>query len=97
MPLNSDAAHSTRSVQEDESEDDMYPVIEILAERNNKYQVRWEGNDPATGRPWPPSWIPKEDASEGLVKHWEKTKAKRRRSCMWHNFLCQAFLHVGHS
>ena len=66
--------------------DGLWPVIEILAEKNNQYRVRWEGTNPDTLKPWAPSWIPKKDASAALVDDWKERKARkaqRKRKCMW--------------
>lgn len=46
-------------------ESDLWAVTEILAEKGNKYRVQWDGTDPETGEPWPPSWIPKTYATQG--------------------------------
>ncbi|KAG2067698.1 hypothetical protein BDR04DRAFT_835311 [Suillus decipiens] len=62
-------------------DDALWEVIEIVAERGKKYRVRWAGNDPKTGRPWPLDWVPKHDCTDHLVEEWKKKKAaKRRRS-----------------
>jgi len=53
---------------------DVWAVIEILAEKGNRYRVQWYGTDPDTGKPWPPSWIPKKDANQGKSQHLETRK-----------------------
>lgn len=68
---------------EPQSNDDdvLWEVIEIVAERGKKYRVRWAGNDPKTGRPWPLDWVPKHDCTDHLVGEWKRKKAlKGRRS-----------------
>jgi len=54
----------------------MWDVIAILRESKTKYEVRWAGNDPATGKPWKPSWIPKEDCTNELIRDWKEQKRK---------------------
>ncbi|KAG2745559.1 hypothetical protein P692DRAFT_2089000 [Suillus brevipes Sb2] len=62
-------------------DDVLWEVIEIVAERGKKYRVRWAGNDPKTGRPWPLDWVPKHDCTDHLVGEWKRKKAlKGRRS-----------------
>lgn len=62
-------------------DDALWEVIEIVAERGKKYRVRWAGNDPKTGRPWPLDWVPKHDCTDHLVEEWKRKKAvKGRRS-----------------
>ncbi|KAH7925228.1 hypothetical protein BV22DRAFT_975672, partial [Leucogyrophana mollusca] len=51
---------------------ELYEVLEITAERGNKYRVRWAGKDPATGKPWPLDWVPKSDCTPDLVKGWKE-------------------------
>lgn len=57
--------------------------------QGNKYKVDWEGLDPATGKPWPPSWVLKTDCTEALVEEWEaqkreqkERKKSRKSNCM---------------
>ncbi|KZT75049.1 hypothetical protein DAEQUDRAFT_720259 [Daedalea quercina L-15889] len=57
----------------------MWQVIEILAERGNRYRVKWAGNDPATGKPWAPSWVNKQDCTSQLIDGWNREKELRRR------------------
>jgi len=62
-------------------DDALWEVLEIVAERGKKYRVRWAGNDPKTGRPWPLDWVPKHDCTDHLVEEWKRKKAvKGRRS-----------------
>jgi len=51
-----------------------WEVIEILAEDGKRYQVRWAGKDPKTGKPWPLDWVPSSYCSPELVKAWERKK-----------------------
>lgn len=60
-------------------DDALWEVIEIVAERGKKYRVRWAGNDPKTGRPWPLDWVPKHDCTDHLVGEWKKKKATKGR------------------
>ena len=71
----------TQFVPRSNDDEVLWEVVEIVAERGKKYQVRWAGKDPKTGKPWPLDWVPKRDCTNYLVKEWKKQKAgKRRRS-----------------
>lgn len=70
-----------------DSQDDMWPVIEITAEDKRKgYKVRWAGEDPSTGKPWAQSWVAKTEVTDHLRRTWEASgkgqKKKKRKSCM---------------
>ncbi|KAG8835521.1 hypothetical protein FRC20_007235 [Serendipita sp. 405] len=64
---------------ESDSSSNFYNVIRILKESNSKYQVEWDGIDPKTGKPWKPSWIPKEDCTNVLIREWKTEKQKRKQ------------------
>ncbi|KAI0002522.1 hypothetical protein BJV74DRAFT_751722, partial [Russula compacta] len=49
-----------------------WEVVEIVAEDGKRYQVRWAGKDPKTGKPWPLDWVPNSHCSSELVKDWER-------------------------
>ena len=53
-----------------------WEVIEIVAEDGKLFQVRWAGNNPETGKPWPLDWIPSLHCSAELVKSWERKKGE---------------------
>jgi hypothetical protein len=55
----------------------MWEVLYIKAESRNKYQVQWAGIDPATGEPWKPDWIGKEDCTDELIREWKQVKARK--------------------
>ncbi|KAH9816325.1 hypothetical protein DFH28DRAFT_221867 [Melampsora americana] len=55
-----------------------YEAIEILEESRTEYLIRWAGVDPETNEPWEPSWQPKRNASEALVKTWIDSKKRRK-------------------
>ncbi|PFH47493.1 hypothetical protein AMATHDRAFT_129686, partial [Amanita thiersii Skay4041] len=50
----------------------LWEVIEITSERSKSYRVKWKGNDPATGKPWAQSWVPKGDVTNDLVIKWKR-------------------------
>jgi hypothetical protein len=50
-----------------------YEVVEITGETKDTYKVCWKGNDPNTSKPWPQSWVPKEDCTDNLVQIWNGT------------------------
>lgn len=42
----------------DESEgSELYPIKDILDEREGEYKIDWEGKDPRTKKPWKPTWV----------------------------------------
>ncbi|EGG05244.1 uncharacterized protein MELLADRAFT_88202 [Melampsora larici-populina 98AG31] len=55
-----------------------WDAIEILEETRKKYLIKWAGVNPDTNEPWDPSWEPKENAGEALVKAWMDSKAARK-------------------
>ena len=53
-------------------EDALYEIDAIVAEDDEKgYLFRWKGTNPKTGRPYPDSWEPKENAGPLVVETWE--------------------------
>ncbi|KAM0748669.1 hypothetical protein T439DRAFT_349386 [Meredithblackwellia eburnea MCA 4105] len=61
---------------EDSSESQKFwPAKAIINERKKHYLLEWEGTDPATGKPWEPTWEPKENANESLRREWERKKS----------------------
>ena len=71
----SSGSHRTRS----SNQGTQWEVIEIVAEDGKLFQVRWAGNDPRTGKPWPLDWIPSSHCSAELVKAWERKKGDAPR------------------
>ena len=69
----------TQFVPQENDEDTLWQVIEILAERGNKYRVRWEGEDPVTRKPWAPSWVAKHDCTDDLVVAWKLKKLRAKK------------------
>lgn len=71
-------------VPRDDDEQALWEVIEIVAETGRKYQVRWAGLNPQTGRPWSLDWVPKSDCTPQLVKAWkskkEEAEAKKQKA-----------------
>ncbi|EUC46780.1 hypothetical protein COCMIDRAFT_91853 [Bipolaris oryzae ATCC 44560] len=53
----------------------------ILEERivkgTKKYHIKWRGTDPSTGKAWPATWEPEENANDELVADWLQRKAQR--------------------
>lgn len=68
----------TQFIPLSDDEETLWTVIEITAERPRHYKVRWEGNDPATERPWAQSWVPKTDCTDDLRAVWKKKKALKK-------------------
>ena len=50
----------------------------ILNEKPGFYFVDWDGVDPATGKPWPPSWVAKSDCTNELIQEWKAAKRKKK-------------------
>jgi hypothetical protein len=57
----------------------LWKVLGIVAERKNKYKIRWEGDDPATGKPWPNSWTMKEDVTSDVIEEWLALPEEERK------------------
>ncbi|KAA1083185.1 hypothetical protein PGT21_027186 [Puccinia graminis f. sp. tritici] len=59
------------------SQQQEWAANQILREKGGKYLIEWSGLDPATGRPWEPSWEPKKMANRALVADWRKAKHQK--------------------
>lgn len=60
-PRKSKASKRTgRTRQRNERGEILWEVLEVVAQREvtREYLIRWEGSDPATGRPWELTWEP---------------------------------------
>ncbi|KAL0958934.1 hypothetical protein HGRIS_014250 [Hohenbuehelia grisea] len=72
--------------QPSDDETKLWPALEITAQRTvgrrKEYLVWWEGIDEGTGKPWEPTWEPKENCNEALLESWllkqKEQKAKRK-------------------
>jgi hypothetical protein len=69
----------TQFVPQDGDEEALWEVIEITAEKPTKYKVKWAGTDPATGKPWPESWVLKHDCTDKLVRSWKREQARKKQ------------------
>ncbi|KAI0300559.1 hypothetical protein B0F90DRAFT_1629563 [Multifurca ochricompacta] len=56
------------------SEETSWEAVEIVAEDGRRYRVRWAGNDPNTGKPWPLAWVDTSRCSLDLIDEWERKK-----------------------
>ena len=72
------SSQETQFVPREDDEEILWKVIEITSEKGDLYKVRWEGNDPETGKPWPQSWVPKHDCTNDLVRAWKRAKAMKK-------------------
>jgi hypothetical protein len=72
------SSQETQFVPQENDDEVLWKVIEITGEKDKFYKVRWEGDDPKTGKPWPQSWVPKHDCTPDLVKAWKVTKALKK-------------------
>lgn len=62
--------------------DEWYLAHSILEETRTHYLIEWVGTDPETGNDWVPTWEPKANANDDLVREWlrdaqDKLKDKR--------------------
>ncbi|SGZ00045.1 BQ5605_C034g11322 [Microbotryum silenes-dioicae] len=71
----------TEDDEDNEEEDEdvtpsqkLWPVKAIIGERRGQYLLAWDGTD-EHGRSYEPTWEAKSNATLGLIKHWEATKA----------------------
>lgn len=60
-----------------DGDDEFWPVLQIIEESARQFKVEWVGIDPATGAPWPPSWVPKSDCTDDIVVKWREKKKPR--------------------
>lgn len=69
----------TTQTQSDWSSQREFKARGILAESKTKYQIDWE-DDPVTGKGFAPTWEPKGNANEELVRDWiEKKEAQEKQ------------------
>ncbi|KIJ49276.1 hypothetical protein M422DRAFT_161518 [Sphaerobolus stellatus SS14] len=68
--------YETQFLPHSDDEDNLWEVVEILKESRERYYVKWGGVDPKTNKPWPDSWVPKEDCTDDLIREWKLRKAK---------------------
>lgn len=61
------------------ADEEFWEVTAVLAEKGDRYRVRWAGVDPTTGKPWPPSWVGKECCTQALIDDWNRTKEMKKR------------------
>jgi hypothetical protein len=64
----------------EEDSQNMYDAEEILDEkilkRGGQFLVKWQGIDPMTGEDWEPTWEPKDNVTDDLIREWKIRKAK---------------------
>lgn len=70
----------TPFVAQSGDEEVMWEVEEITAEKGQQYKVKWAGVDPDTKKPWPQSWVSKEDCTDELVMEWKVKQAEQRKA-----------------
>ena len=74
LPSEEESIQLSSSERFQPREDDdqlLWEVTDIISEKRGFYKVRWKGDDPATGKPWAPSWVSKGDVTDDLVKSWK--------------------------
>ena len=64
--------------RESNNSESYWDVKCILNEKPGFYFVDWDGVDPATGKPWPPSWVVKTDCTDDLIQEWKAAKRRKR-------------------
>ncbi|KAH9857981.1 hypothetical protein C2E23DRAFT_718932 [Lenzites betulinus] len=74
----SSSQQSTQFIPGANDDEELYDVLEILAEKGRKYKVRWAGEDPKTKKPWEPTWVYKHDCTDKLIREWKKKKAAKK-------------------
>ncbi|USP72996.1 hypothetical protein yc1106_00270 [Curvularia clavata] len=69
------------AIEPSDDESKLWEAECILEERFvrgvKKYHIKWKGTDPSTGKEWPTTWEPEENANDELVAHWQQEKAQR--------------------
>ena len=63
---------------ESDNSETFWDVKCILNEKPGFYFVNWDGIDPATGNPWPPSWVAKTDCTDDLIQEWKGAKRRKK-------------------
>jgi len=63
---------------ESDSAETFWDVKCILNEKPGFYFVDWDGVNPATGNPWPPSWVAKIDCTNDLIQEWKAARRKKK-------------------
>ncbi len=71
---------SQRFKPREDDDKTLYEVIEITAEKGDRYKVRWKGKDPKTRKPWAQSWVPKTDCTDDLVLTWKRKMKDKART-----------------
>lgn len=62
---------------DDDEEGRIWEVEGILAEKKGKFLVRWKGTD-ENGKPWPDSWLNREDITDDVVQEWRLKQAAKK-------------------
>lgn len=70
--------YETQFIPKEGDEDNLWAVEKILAEKGNRYLLKWSGTD-SNGKPWDDSWVPKEDVTDDLIAEWKLQKALERK------------------
>ncbi|EMD41928.1 hypothetical protein CERSUDRAFT_110486, partial [Gelatoporia subvermispora B] len=70
--------YETQFISQEDDDETLWEVIEILDERPTRYKVKWAGLDTA-GKPWAPSWVPKHDCTDILVRDWKIKQARKKK------------------
>ncbi|KAF8154419.1 hypothetical protein B0H34DRAFT_716392 [Crassisporium funariophilum] len=78
VSLPSISSPETQFIPQEDDEETLWEVIEITAEKPRLYKVRWKGNDPATSKPWPQSWVPRRDCTDDLVRDWKARQENKK-------------------
>ena len=76
----------TQFIPKEDDDETLWEVIEITAEKGKLYKVRWKGIDPRTRKPWPQSWVAKQDCTDDLVREWKLKQGKKKGTC-YHSLL----------
>src|ERR1700759_4226714 len=72
---------SKENARQESGDEEEFPAERILKEHPTKgYLIEWKGIDPATSKPYEPTWEPRENANSLLKKDWQERKRRRGRS-----------------
>ena len=70
--------YETQFIPKEGDEENLWAVERILAEKGNRYLLRWSGTD-SNGKPWDDSWVPKVDVTDDLIAEWKLQKAREKK------------------
>jgi hypothetical protein len=66
----------TGFLSRDDDDRNLWAVEKIIAENARSFKVVWAGLNPKDDKPWPPSWVRKNNCTPDLVADWRKLRSQ---------------------